>query len=625
MSISKILSFLVLLSAFGFAQITPPTNLKVTAGGPHMQSVNLTWDYSQDSAKVRFNIYKKAGPLADTTHHFDRIANTYMKSFVDPMFHPDEVFSYYVTAVSGMVESVPSNMVETAPPPPPPGDAKISGNLYEDSTLVPVARGNVQIFPAAITLNCGPGINIFADSLGNFSAKIKAGQYYMFTSAPGYFGEFYDNVKSIHDAKIITLNSGDSLVYSIGLAKLVPPVTNSVSGWVKDSSGNAQRAELTAFIVNRQHSPSCWEMNYRTRTDSLGNYKFNNVRPNDTLVIYVEPFDRAFLPQYFNGKKTYADADRIPVAGNVTDINVTLSSKPVYSNGISGTVLDSAGVVAVSGKVFVFQKLKGHVGFKGMVDTDSLTGAYSFTNLAPGQYYLLAKGLGYKPSYFRYDLTSTFDWKLADSVVVTETSLVTGIDFHLLIHAAHTGGGFVFGNVTGSDGSTLTGALSYIVDANKNFVDYTVSDMDGSYMIGSLEPGNYTLVSTVVNFDDNQSSISVDYQTNSTLNVDVSLTPNGATSVNGNSAVINGYALNQNYPNPFNPSTTISYQIQNNGVVTLKIYNAIGKEVATLVNQNQNAGKYNYTLNASKLASGIYFYKLQSGSFTSTKKMILLK
>ncbi len=85
--------------------------------------------------------------------------------------------------------------------------------------------------------------------------------------------------------------------------------------------------------------------------------------------------------------------------------------------------------------------------------------------------------------------------------------------------------------------------------------------------------------------------------------------------------------LAQNYPNPFNPSTVISYQISSNSMVTLKIYNALGKEVVTLVNENQAAGSYSISFTTSKLqlASGTYFYELRAGDFVSVKKMLLLK
>lgn len=90
-------------------------------------------------------------------------------------------------------------------------------------------------------------------------------------------------------------------------------------------------------------------------------------------------------------------------------------------------------------------------------------------------------------------------------------------------------------------------------------------------------------------------------------------------------SIPNEYSLEQNYPNPFNPGTRISYSIKEEGLVTLKVYDVLGKEVATLVNENRPAGNYEAEFNASQLPSGMYIYKIQSGSFTDVKKMLLTK
>ncbi len=85
------------------------------------------------------------------------------------------------------------------------------------------------------------------------------------------------------------------------------------------------------------------------------------------------------------------------------------------------------------------------------------------------------------------------------------------------------------------------------------------------------------------------------------------------------------YSLSANFPNPFNPSTTINYQIPNDEFVTVKVYDALGREVKTLINEFQTIGFYSATFDASKLSSGIYFYTIKAGRFTSTKKMLLMK
>jgi hypothetical protein len=85
------------------------------------------------------------------------------------------------------------------------------------------------------------------------------------------------------------------------------------------------------------------------------------------------------------------------------------------------------------------------------------------------------------------------------------------------------------------------------------------------------------------------------------------------------------YKLNQNYPNPFNPTTTISFSIPVQEKVSLKVYNILGMEVSTLLNEVQTAGNYSIRFNAKNLSSGIYFYELRTGNFRDVRKMILLK
>ncbi len=95
--------------------------------------------------------------------------------------------------------------------------------------------------------------------------------------------------------------------------------------------------------------------------------------------------------------------------------------------------------------------------------------------------------------------------------------------------------------------------------------------------------------------------------------------------MNNGNVVVYSYNLSQNYPNPFNPTTTIKYQIAETGYVTLKVYNILGQEVATLVKEEKQPGSYYAYFNGSNYSSGIYFYKINAGNFVSTKKMILLK
>ncbi len=102
-------------------------------------------------------------------------------------------------------------------------------------------------------------------------------------------------------------------------------------------------------------------------------------------------------------------------------------------------------------------------------------------------------------------------------------------------------------------------------------------------------------------------------------------TTGGITAINSETNIINAFNLSQNYPNPFNPATKIVFSIPQISFVTLKVYDILGKEITTLVNERKSTGNYTVYFNASNLPSGVYFYRMQAGSFVSTKKFVLLK
>jgi hypothetical protein len=94
---------------------------------------------------------------------------------------------------------------------------------------------------------------------------------------------------------------------------------------------------------------------------------------------------------------------------------------------------------------------------------------------------------------------------------------------------------------------------------------------------------------------------------------------------NPQNIIPNAYELGQNYPNPFNPRTTIAYKLPKNGIVSIKVYDVTGREVATIVNENKPAGSYQAVFNGENFSSGIYFYVLRAGDFMQAKKLVLLK
>jgi hypothetical protein len=148
-----------------------------------------------------------------------------------------------------------------------------------------------------------------------------------------------------------------------------------------------------------------------------------------------------------------------------------------------------------------------------------------------------------------------------------------------------------------------------LVDQNGTVVAVNNGTNTNPFTLTAPGPGNYTI---------NAGHASPLQWDSASVNITV-------TEVDDNSSNPTEFKLYDNYPNPFNPSTIIRYSIPEASFTSVKIYNALGKEVSSLVNEPKSAGTYEVEFNAHNLSSGIYYYTLQAGSLIQTKKMILIK
>ena len=161
---------------------------------------------------------------------------------------------------------------------------------------------------------------------------------------------------------------------------------------------------------------------------------------------------------------------------------------------------------------------------------------------------------------------------------------------------------------------------SFTYDGNNNLTEGLLQTWAGSVWVNQWKYSN--------TYDGNNNLVEQLYQTwdgSNWLNVNkyiYSYIPTGIEQFEGE---VSTYSLSNNYPNPFNPLTTIKYQIPELSIVTLKVFDILGNEIETLVNEEKSIGKYEIEFDASRFSSGVYFYQLRSGEFISTKKMILLK
>jgi fibronectin type 3 domain-containing protein len=612
----SLLLFFLAGSAIVFSQPLPPENLTALQGSSVLHPVYVKLNWSSPSDMVRFNIYRKDGAVSDTGSFVKRYAGLRSLSFNDMRVLPGGTYSYYVTAINRQGESTPSNVVEITME-LNTGSGTVSGVITNDNTMQPVPNAAAVFF---YTSGYGMGITASTDSNGIFNATLRPGSYYLKTMARGYYMEFYDNVPVVQEATPILVTDGSSLNFNIGLTPYVPPVVYTLSGSVKDSLENPLPSVLKAYNVrsNTRH-----HFLYSTRTDSLGNYTLN-VREGDTLVVMAVPVNKNYFPEFWDDKFSFAEADRIPVTGDITGINFILQQKPVYLNSVSGVVADLQNIPVESFVTAV--RLDSRVMRRYVVTTD-LAGVYTFSNLIPGKYILRADPReGYQPTFFKYDGSQTLNWREADSVMVDASSLITGIDFSV-VPLPGIGEGTIAGLVSTSAGENLHAAYVYALGYDGEIAGYGITDRSGKYRIDGLNSGEYRLFTDKPDYNfDNPVALTVDYEANIYQRVNLVLNPASVTEVkNSKPEIVTNYQLYQNYPNPFNPVTSIKFSLPEKSNVKMTVYNLLGIQVAELINEVKDAGNHTISFDASDLASGIYFYKLETGKYTQTRKLTLIK
>jgi len=257
----------------------------------------------------------------------------------------------------------------------------------------------------------------------------------------------------------------------------------------------------------------------------------------------------------------------------------------------------------------------------------------SFTSVTSGNVYLS----------FLINVQSalTGDYFIAISPTSSQTN------YYARVHIKSSGSGYVMGlsksnEVSGGAvyGTTvLNFNATYLVVVKHTFVAADLNDVERVFVFSTAAPSTEPSTSEVGPYTETTKADPVDLSFISlrqgsssaapTLMIDgirVATSWTTLTDVEDHSQNIpSTFGLSQNYPNPFNPSTVIKYQVSQNTFVNVNVYDILGNQVRNLVREEKAAGSYEITFDASNMPSGVYFYSIQTGSFTQTKKMILMK
>jgi photosystem II stability/assembly factor-like uncharacterized protein len=227
------------------------------------------------------------------------------------------------------------------------------------------------------------------------------------------------------------------------------------------------------------------------------------------------------------------------------------------------------------------------------------------------------------PTYYTGSSQGTISWANSNTIYVNQNLF----DVNISVFPTTGSGGpqYIGGGVyiAPPEIQALESAIVYAL-INGEFKGYSVSRPGGIYDVNNLTPGSYQLICDRMGYRQAERNVSIGNYNLDTINFYMTGINVIGIEPNGNTIPV-VYRLEQNFPNPFNPSTKFKVDIPDHSMVKVSVFDMLGREVETLVNQDMKPGKYEVSWNASKFSSGIYFYRIVTSSFTDTKKMILVK
>jgi hypothetical protein len=647
----------LLIATQAMAQLPPtPGNLVAQVTPTATPGIKLTWQLPM--TPMMGGLFFKINRSTDDSAHFEAIGLVGEKSYQDWHVSPGHTYFYTVNSVvlhdSSVLQSPPSNIAwATIGSPTPRPHGFITGTVTDSVSGMPLPFVRMIFFREAMGLHAV--WQTWTDLSGKYGAVLDTGTYVIKAQPmiwmpmvmfpiPLYFPEWYKDAREVAGATPVVVGDSAEITADLDLERIPPPRPASISGTVTDTLGNPLKGALVVFMrsipeepllnPNGAMFPGMGDQNIdiddvgrmcgvfgKALTDSLGHYTAHVLAGKSYVGMAMK---RGFLPQFFDHKRDPRDADIIKIAQDTTGFDFALTPRSVEANSISGMVRDSAGT-GIPSRIVLIPLVRPWGARFGTTDS---VGTYSIAHVRAGKYFVLALPLAdYAPAFYKAGAYGVLQWKDADTVSIT--GAVTGIDIGVVpIHS--DGPTSLAGNVT-SNGLPVSGVNVFALNPVGMVVGYGMTDPSGAYSITGLPAGQTTLVADRDGYMSAQGSVNIgpmDYSVNGGTLV---LTPVGATSVGSETGTPVHYSLGQNYPNPFNPSTSISFELPAMSQVTLEVFNLLGQQVAVVASGTKAAGRYTVSWDASKMASGVYFYRLTAipagggQTFTSLHKMVLLK
>lgn len=489
----------------------------------------------------------------------------------------------------------------------------------------------------------------YTDYGGFYSKELEPGEYKISATlyADSLFGYnfpdqtiFYDSVDTIDEAEVVELEENETVTdINFTFDRPNPFVQVTVEGKIKDE--NDDPVEDAAVYIHKYSTPYLANpIIDRVFSDEEGNYSISFVAFDYEQNFAVQVSKLGYESQFYGGGTSINNADFFTLRGDtlyfkdsftiiennlVTGIDFTLEEGVGSYGSIEGRITDENGL-GINHAYIVANNIITEVPYSVVTDSSGSDsgGYFRLTNLPNGEYVILIYADGYEPEF--YDDAQYFGE--ADVIDINGNGVEINAELQQLQQSP--GSGLVHGRIYANNNRILSGSLVRLYNSEGKLIDFSISNVNGMYVLNHVHFNYLTITVSKPGYQEIQANANYQPSENNSMEMNFSM-QQVILSVDDNSTDQPvSYSLGNNYPNPFNPSTTINFAIPDAGLVKLKVYNILGQEIRSLINNRMPAGNHKAIWNGkdnsgNAVATGLYLYSIEAGSFRNVKKMVLLK
>lgn len=467
---------------------------------------------------------------------------------------------------------------------------------------------------------------------GAYSVSVGEGTYALYLKHPQIGMVWYKDASDISGAERLTVACGDRLIANWVVTTPPEPTRFTVGGRVTrktDGSGAMATVQFVASNKNGSPDPATGSNGafFITRTDPNGYYQVELI-DGYKYIAQAMPIDDDLLSQYYKEVSNPTEATPVSSADVNTSIDFALDSRPVYNNGVGGTVVDASGSPVMS-QVIAIRISKGSnsnvpdPSGKGEFARSTKTeqdGSFKLQNLMPGDYVLLAipSDREYTPGYFVAGGPASLGWSDATQISMGETDFSNGNTIALQRRDGKRGFARLGGTVTVLPGSNkigrdilgadpLPGVFVYALDDQGLVGDYTFSDATGRFELTELGVGTYRIIADKVGYHQQAVQSTLDYNGRASVDQDISMTE-AVSGVDDDFVV--GIAAAAVYPNPATDRMTVRFS-GHAGSALVSIVDPLGRTIETRFIDIVD-GTNELPIDVSALRAGAYRLRIES-------------